>query len=144
VTKAKYNLLLTKNNIRIVSQSIKKYLTSDLLNKEYREINKTNKMFGHCHNASGCLYKIFGSDLVEMIRVEDGQFNNKKFYHWWIRDKKTNKIIDITSSQYKDKNKLQKLYKKGEPNVIQQWEYRMRVNKLLKLVEKDLGLDNIK
>ena len=100
-------------------------------------------MFGHCHNASGCLYKIFGSDLVEMIRVEDGQFNNKKFYHWWIRDKKTNKIIDITSSQYKDKNKLQKLYKKGEPNVIQQWGYRMRVNKLLKLVEKDLGLDNI-
>jgi hypothetical protein len=49
----------TKKNLRIVSKSIERQLSPDLLPKKWVEINASNKMFGHCHNASGCLYKIF-------------------------------------------------------------------------------------
>ena len=42
-------------NIELM-EKIKSNLTSDLLKKEYREINKKNPFFGHCYVATETLF----------------------------------------------------------------------------------------
>jgi len=128
----------TRKNLLLVGQLIKKHLTIDLLNKEYWETNKKNKMFGHCHNASGCLYKIFGANHIHMYRAKDGKFNDKDFYHWWVQDNVSGKVIDLTARQYKSKEKLTKLYKKGEKAGLLGFGYKKRVQYLLDKVTQEL------
>jgi hypothetical protein len=131
-------LSYNRKNLILVGQLIKKHLTIDLLNKEYWETNKKNKMFGHCHNASGCLYKIFGANHIHMYRAKDGKFNGKDFYHWWVQDNVSGKVIDLTARQYKSKEKLSKLYKKGEKAGLLGFGYKKRVQYLLDKVMQEL------
>lgn len=130
-----------KKNLSIVTKAIKRNLSKEFLNKSYHEINDKNKMFGHCHTASGVLYKVFGSKNIHLYQAEDKPVLNKKFYHWWCVDVKTGTIIDITSSQYKGKEKqLNALYKKGQRKSILGFEYGKRVKKLYSIICSDLDI----
>jgi hypothetical protein len=127
-------LPFTKRNIQKVSKSIVKHLSPDLLPKKWIEENSTNPMFGHCHTASGCFYKIFGSENVHLHRGLDPN----GIYHWWIVTN-DDEIIDLTSSQYKS-NTLKSIYKSGEKKGLLGFGYRKKVLTLLDRVKIDLDI----
>jgi hypothetical protein len=125
-------LRFTKINLRRVSVVIRRNLTPDLLPLKYRAKNAQNPMFGHCHTASGCLYKIFGSQSLHMYRAldEDG------IWHWWVKDREGN-VIDLTATQYSHRA-VSKLYKHGHKSSMLGFSYRNRVEILLSRVREEL------
>jgi hypothetical protein len=119
-----------EQNLQIISQIIKNNLTSDLISKKWKTKNFLNPTFGHCHNAAGCLYKVFGSKAVKMYRGFDGEI-----YHWWVVDH-TGKLIDLTAEQYTSIGKTPP-YDKGEKAGLLGFEYKKRVLKLYERVMND-------
>jgi hypothetical protein len=80
-----------------IIEAIKKSLTPDLLKKRYREENSINPMFGHCYVASEALYHILNKpSRYQPVHGRD----EVGIVHWWIVDKETNEIIDVTADQY--------------------------------------------
>lgn len=118
-------------NLDLVSKIIRKNLTPDLIAKKWRQRNLNNPTFGHCHTASGCLYKIFGPKAMHMHRGFDGEI-----YHWWIVDRE-GKIIDLTSEQYTSIGKVPP-YENGEKSGMLGFDYRKRVLLLLDRVTSEL------
>jgi len=60
-------------------------------------------------------------------------------YHWFILNRHTNEIIDITSEQYSSHPKvLSKLYKNKEKAGLLGFNYKKRVHILLNRVKSDL------
>ena len=134
-------LSFTDSNITKVKKSILKNLSPDLLPKKWYEINESNPTFGHCHNATGVFYLIFGSENVHMYRAFDDSLKlvDEPMYHWFILNRHTNEIIDITSEQYSSYPKmLSKLYKNKEKAGLLGFNYKKRVHTLLKRVKSDL------
>ena len=82
--------------IRLVMGYIADKLTPDMVTKKYREENAGNPMFGHCYHSSQALYYLMNTDRLEQMSAVD--YHNCS--HWWLRDKITNEIFDITSDQY--------------------------------------------
>ena len=121
----------TKANLDTVSKIIMANLSPDLLPKKWVTRNSTNPTFGHCHTASGVLYKIFGSKALKLYRGFDGEI-----YHWWVQDKEDN-IIDLTADQYTSIGKTPP-YDKGEKAGLLGFDYRKRVNILLERVNSKL------
>ena len=121
-----------EKNLNIVSDVIMKNLTSDLLPKKFIERNASNPTFGHCHTASACLQKIFGSKNIKLYRGHDGEI-----YHWWAVDKH-GKQIDLTADQYYSKNRVPP-YDKAEKAGILGFEYKKRVNELYRRVTIELS-----
>jgi hypothetical protein len=120
----KYN----KTNLRRVSKTIVRNLTPDLLPLKYIVKNSKNPMFGHCHTASGCLYKIFGSQSLHMYRALDPH----GIWHWWVVDRER-RIIDLTADQYPRKT-VTVLYRKGTKSGMLGFAYRKRVLELFERV----------
>jgi len=136
-------LLFTNSNINRVKKSILRNLTPDLLPKKWCEINETNPTFGHCHNATGVFYLIFGSENVHMYRAYDDSLKlvNEPMFHWFIFNRHTNEIIDITSEQYSSQPQvLRKLYKNKEKAGLLGFNYKKRVHTLLKKVKYELKI----
>jgi len=88
--------------------SIQKHLTPDLLKSEYREHNKTNRMFGHSYVATETLYHLLKQDYV--IGSNFPIKKTDKYYpyhakaengirHWWLQDELGNKL-DVTIDQF--------------------------------------------
>lgn len=79
-----------------VSRAIVASLTPDLLKKQYRVLAR-NKFTGHCYVASEALFHMLGgrdSDYVpETVKHERSQ-------HWYLRNKKTRRVIDLTKRQF--------------------------------------------
>lgn len=121
-------------NLKVVSELIRKNLTSDLIAKKWRARNSCNPTFGHCHTAAGCLYKLFGPKAMHMHRGFDGEI-----YHWWVVDKNGN-IIDLTSEQYTSIGKVPP-YEHGEKSGLLGFDYKKRVLILLDRVKSEL--DNL-
>ena len=120
-------------NLKIVSELIRKNLTPDLIAKKWRERNSHNPTFGHCHTAAGCLYKLFGSKAMHMHRGFDGEI-----YNWWIVDR-NGKIIDLTSEQYTSIGKIPP-YEQGEKSGMLGFGYKTRVLVLLDKVTSELNI----
>lgn len=120
-----------KENLQKVSKLILENLTPDLLPKKWLDRNKTNPTFGHCHTASGVLYKIFGSKNLKLYRGFDGEI-----YHWWVLDLNGN-IIDLTADQYWSVGKVPP-YIAGTKAGLLGFDYRKRVNTLLERVNSKL------
>ena len=74
------------DNLNMVSKIIVHNLTPDLLPKKWIERNNSNPMFGHCHTASACLQKIFGTKQLKLQRALD----DEGIWHWWCIDKNSN------------------------------------------------------
>lgn len=119
-------------NLKKVTELILKNLSSDLLPRSWLDKNEVNLTFGHCHNSAGCLYKIFGSKVINMYRGFDGEI-----YHWWVQDKAGN-IIDLTADQYYSKGRVPP-YDKAEKAGILGFEYKKRVNELYRRVTIELS-----
>jgi hypothetical protein len=120
------------DNLKKVSELILKNLSSDLLPRSWLDKNEINLTFGHCHNAAGCLYKVFGSKVLNMYRGFDGEI-----YHWWVQDK-AGKIIDLTADQYYSKNRVPP-YDKAEKAGLLGFEYKKRVLELYRRVTIELS-----
>ena len=134
----------TKSNLALVSKTIKKHLTPDLLPMKYRKQNEISPTFGHCHHANGLLWRIFKQDL-DLYQVEDSHLANKygrgSFYHWFCKRKKNGVVIDLTSEQYDDygQNYLDDLYRQGiKKNATLGFDYKKRLLKLQELVQAEL------
>ena len=117
-----------EKNLQIISDLIKSNLTSDLIPKKWVQRNSSNPTFGHCHNASGCLYKVFGYKSLHLQRALD----DEGIYHWWCIDK-NGTIIDLTSEQYTSTGRIPP-HDKGQKSGLLGFEYAKRVAKLYERV----------
>lgn len=119
-------MLLNYNeeNLSKVSRIIKKNLTYDLLPKKWVFRNLTNPTFGHCHNAAGCLYKIFGPKNLHMYRALD----DEGIWHWWNIDR-DGLLIDLTSEQYTSVGRTPP-YAEGSKAGMLGFDYKKRVLRL--------------
>ena len=135
----------SQDNLQRVIGAVMKHLTPDLINKSYQERNKQLPEFGQCLNASGTIHHFF-KDQFHLYSAEDknnyGRFSRGKFYHWWLVDKDTGDILDITADQYKDdRQNLQHLYRIGKKaSGTPGYEYRKRVNVLIDRVKQELNM----
>jgi hypothetical protein len=127
-------MIYNKSNLKIVSKLIIDNLTADLLPKKYREENKTNTTFGHCHTASACLQQIFSSKELKLYRAID----YRGIMHWWCVDNENN-IIDLTKEQYHSVSKTPP-YEDGEKSNRLGFAYRERMNTLLERVCLELEI----
>ena len=121
-----------KENLEKVSKIIVENLTPDLIPKKWRKRNSMNPTFGHCHTASACLQKVFGTKNIKLYRALD----EEDIWHWWCVDK-DGKRIDLTSEQYYGYERVPP-YDRGEKASILGWGYKKRVHELLERVEKVL------
>jgi hypothetical protein len=113
-------------NFKKVSELIIKNLSPDLLPKKWIERNSKNPMFGHCHTASGCLQKIFGSKNIKLYRALD----DEGIWHWWAKDV-NGKVIDLTVDQYLSVGRNPPSYDLGQSASMLGFSYRTRVNHLV-------------
>jgi hypothetical protein len=122
----------TPNNLKLVSGLIVNNLTSDLLPKKWIQRNESNPMFGHCHTASACLQKIFGTKVIKLYRALD----DENIYHWWAVDKDGH-LIDLTADQYYSTGRKPP-HESGVKSGMLGFGYRDKVLTLLDKVLKQL------
>jgi len=120
------------NNLTLACALIVENLTPDLLPKKWVERNKTNPMFGHCHTASACLQRLFGSDNIKLYRALD----EEGIWHWWAVSKEGKKI-DLTADQYYSQGRVPP-YVSGTKASMLGFDYRKRVYKLMELVKEKM------
>ena len=122
----------TPDNLKLVSDVIVNNLTSDLLPKKWIKRNESNPMFGHCHTASACLQKIFGTKTIKLYRALD----DEGIYHWWAVDKE-GQLIDLTADQYYSTGRKPP-HESGIKSGMLGFGYRVKVLTLLDKVLKQL------
>lgn len=122
----------TPNNLKLVSEVILDNLTPDLLPKKWIKRNESNPMFGHCHTASACLQKIFGTKVIKLYRALD----DEGIYHWWAVDKEGH-LIDLTVDQYYSTGRKPP-HESGTKSGMLGFGYRVKVLTLLDKVLKQL------
>jgi len=122
-----------KKNLKLVSDIIIRNLSPDLLPKKWVERNSNNSMFGHCHTASGCLQKVFGTKNIKLYRALD----DEQIWHWWVVDVNGD-LIDLTAEQYYSQGRNPP-YNDGTKASILGFDYRKRVLRLLEKVTKELS-----
>ena len=72
-------------------------LTPELLKPRYRAENAENPMFGHCYVATEALfYLLEDRENYCACRGRD----DRGIVHWWLVNKATNEIHDVTADQY--------------------------------------------
>lgn len=120
------------NNLDKACQIIANHLTSDLLPKKWVERNSKNPMFGHCHTASACLQRLFGTKNIKLYRALD----DEGIWHWWVVTIE-GKRIDITADQYYSEGRTPP-YERGTKASMLGFEYRKRTYRLLEVVKKQL------
>ena len=121
-----------KDNLDLACKLIVENLTPDLLPKKWVERNKTNPMFGHCHTASACLQRLFGTENIKLYRALD----EEGIWHWWAVTKEGKKI-DLTADQYYSQGRVPP-YVSGTKASMLGFDYRKRVYKLMELVKDKL------
>ena len=87
--------------MKTLIKTIQEKLTPDLLKKPYREENSKNPMFGHCYVATETLYHLIDNPMD--FNIQYGK-DERNITHWWLKDKKTNEIVDVTADQYYSQN----------------------------------------
>ncbi len=127
-------MIYNKENLEKVSEAILNNLTPDLIPVKWRQRNSINPMFGHCHTASACLQKVFGTKELKLYRAQDWA----EIWHWWAVDN-SGKIIDLTSDQYYSMGK-EPPYDVGEKASMLGFSYRTRTLELLERVKKELDI----
>lgn len=125
-------MIYNEENLEKVSKAILNNLTPDLIPVKWRQRNSINPMFGHCHTASACLQKVFGTKELKLYRAQDWA----DIWHWWAVDN-SGKIIDLTSDQYYSMGK-EPPYDAGEKASMLGFSYRTRTLELLEKVKKEL------
>ena len=111
-----YNRLeYKKENIDKLIQDIKTNLTDDLISKGFRKEFPTDyprwekKYFGLCVPATFVFLYFMDTDLLV---ANNGKYENNEL-HYWVKDKESQAIIDITEEQYTEEE-LQQVYATGK------------------------------
>jgi len=78
-------------------RAIKASLTRDLLKQEYQKIRGRNKFFGHCYVASELAYHMLGGRKAGWAAH---RLKHEGWTHWWLKNKKTDKVLDLTARQF--------------------------------------------
>lgn len=73
--------------------NIEKYLINDLRKPHYR--TKTNPLAGHCYVACEVLFHLY------LGKYKSYHIKHENESHWFLREIKTNKVVDPTVSQFK-------------------------------------------
>lgn len=81
--------------------NIQMALTPDLLKLPYREENAHNPMFGHCYVATEALFYLL--PMRENYCPCRGR-DDRGIVHWWLVNKATGEIHDVTGDQYFSKD----------------------------------------
>jgi hypothetical protein len=114
----------------LLIQRIKDNLTPDLLRKDYK-YDPNNPLRGHCYVASEALYHLIGEEYLCPVVASYG--NGKT--HWWIVNKTTGGIYDLTGEQF-ERIFLLSLYKKGRKCGFLTREPSKRCKILLEKIRK--------
>ena len=120
------------DNLNLACKLIVENLTPDLLPKKWVERNKPNPMFGHCHTASACLQRLFGTKNIKLYRGLD----EEGIWHWWVVTKEGKKI-DLTADQYYSQGRVPP-YVSGTRASMLGFDYRKRAYKLMELVKEKM------
>tara|TARA_R110000822_G_scaffold65772_1_gene160915 strand:+ start:3814 stop:4248 length:435 start_codon:yes stop_codon:yes gene_type:complete len=89
----------SEENLQFAIESIKKNLTRELVPPGWRNANSRNPMGGHCHNATGALYMLFGPEYLQLWQGNSPGPNGNAL-HFWVTVKGSDRLIDITVDQY--------------------------------------------
>jgi len=127
-------MIYNEENLEKVSKAILNNLTPDLIPAKWRQKNSINPMFGHCHTASACLQKVFGTKELKLYRAKDWS----DIWHWWAVDN-SGKIVDLTADQYYSIGK-EPPYDDGQKASMLGFSYRTRTLELLERVKKELDI----
>ena len=122
-------------NLQFAIDRIPTHLTIDIVPKKWRQWNIGNPLAGHCHNATGALYMLFGPQYFDLYsgpgqRVEDG-------LHFWVVRKDNKKLIDITASQYDEPYD----YSKGKRSTMLSFQFYERAKSVYLKVLEDYDRD---
>ena len=93
--------------IRLVVNS----LSDDLLISKYKSVNSKNIYTGHCYVATEALYYLI--DDTERINYTPARIKINGDSHWFLVNKTTNEIHDITKNQFNfpiDYSKMRKCW----------------------------------
>lgn len=123
--------------IESVMKRIASNLEPNMVTKKYREENATNPMFGHCYHSSQALFHLMDTDVLEQRTAIDYHDCS----HWWLVDKTTEKIYDITADQYYHVGQTPP-YAKGVKKPWYGWQQRPH-QRTLNLMIKVLGKENV-
>ena len=123
--------------IESVMKRIASNLEPNMVTKKYREENATNPMFGHCYHSSQALFHLMDTDVLEQRTAIDYHGCS----HWWLVDKTTEKIYDITADQYYHVGQTPP-YAKGVKKPWYGWQQRPH-QRTLNLMIKVLGKENV-
>ena len=123
--------------IESVMKRIASNLEPNMVTKKYREENATNPMFGHCYHSSQALFHLMDTDVLEQRTAVDYHGCS----HWWLVDKTTEKIYDITADQYYHVGQTPP-YAKGVKKPWYGWQQRPH-QRTLNLMIKVLGKENV-
>ena len=83
-------------NIKRLTNLIVSNLTDDLRKKQYK--GNSNPLTGHCYVASEALFHMLGIDAVNWLPCN---IQHEKCSHWYLKNKITGKILDLTAGQFK-------------------------------------------
>ena len=123
--------------IESVMKCIASNLEPKMVTKKYREENASNPMFGHCYHSSQALFHLMDTDVLEQRTAIDYHDCS----HWWLVDKTTEKIYDITADQYYHVGQTPP-YAKGVKKPWYGWRQRPH-QRTLNLMIKVLGKENV-
>tara|TARA_Y100000022_G_scaffold48063_1_gene40577 strand:+ start:417 stop:899 length:483 start_codon:yes stop_codon:yes gene_type:complete len=120
--------------------SIVSNLSPEMVTKKYREENASNPMFGHCYHSSQALFYLMDTDVLEQRTAIDYHDCS----HWWLVDKTTDKIYDITVDQYYSVDQLPPYPGKKKPWYGWKQRPHQRTLDLMVLVLGDrVGVDKV-
>jgi hypothetical protein len=74
-------------------RQVQKHLTDDLRRKPYK--GNPNPLAGHCYVASEVLFHLLGAEWLPCFVKHEGA------PHWFLRNRRTGKVLDATASQFK-------------------------------------------
>ena len=123
--------------IESVMGLISSNLKPEMVTKKYREENAANPLFGHCYHSSQALFYLMDTNVLEQRTAVDYHDCS----HWWLVDKTTEKIYDITADQYYHVGQTPP-YAKGVKKPWYGWRQRPH-QRTLNLMIKVLGKENV-
>jgi len=74
--------------------SIISHLSDDLLSQHYKKQKRLNALSGHCYVASEVYFHLSDEPLMACHIHHEGSS------HWFLRNKVTDEIVDITARQF--------------------------------------------
>ena len=125
------------NDYEKVKKLIIDNLEEKLVPEKFRELNKQNKLFGHCYHATQALYYFF---VDAKLKIMSASCEGPAEHHWWLQDVDNN-ILDVTAEQY-DAFDYDPPYQKGKESKWYGWKNRphRKTQKLMNKIQQESKL----